>query len=467
MSWIIMHPSKLQYSLPLFVLCLAATPTLAHEHHEDLSEEELNAPVDAILWIHMFLQAAVWGLLFPIGMVLGMSRSRWHVPLQSVGIVLTTGGYFLGHAHNGRKFLDSVHGTFANVVMFFVAAQLGLGIYLKLHIHERSIRPYIVVLHGIIGKAFPVIGWTQMLFGAIAYMGYCRGGHLGQCLAHYIMGSGFIAYAVLMSILLLVGEGWVRRKGKSPEFYDSLVIMLWGIVNTFTEHRGSTWSVKDMQHTVLGVLWWTGGMLGLFLSRNGQRNVIPAVIIVITGWAFGGHAQALMFSTMVHTVFGHTLALAGIARVIEVCFVAHKDTTPSLWGDDADDVTPRGTPTTNGVSPLRAFRYLPPFFLVAGGLLFMSATDEETRFVNGTGMDHVTYILIMFSIGFFMYTLILCLIHLYPNSGRNATDRFTTMNGDAIEMYPAANGRPKWYAPVPTSSGEPEEARHIIGDEDD
>jgi hypothetical protein len=35
-------------------------------------------------------------------------------------------------------------------------------------------------------------------------------------------------------------------------------------------------------------------------------------------------------------------------------------------------------------------------FLVAGGLLFMSATDEETKFVNGTGMDHVTYILIMF-----------------------------------------------------------------------
>lgn len=42
------------------------------------------------------------------------------------------------------------------------------------------------------------------------------------------------------------------------------------------------------------------------------------------------------------------------------------------------------------------------------------------------------------------------------------------MNGDAIEMHPTANGRPKWYAPVPTSSGEPEEeARHIIGDEDD
>ena len=104
-----------------------------------------------------------------------------------MGFALTIGGYFLGHMHGGRKFRESAHGTFASVVMAFVAVQLALGIYLKLHIHERSIRPYAVILHGIVGRAYPIIGWTQMLFGAIAYMGYCRDGNLGQCLAHYIM----------------------------------------------------------------------------------------------------------------------------------------------------------------------------------------------------------------------------------------------------------------------------------------
>ena len=59
-----------------------ALPALAHEHHEELTEEETGAPVDSILWIHIFLQIAVWGILFPTGMVLGMARSRWHVPLQ-------------------------------------------------------------------------------------------------------------------------------------------------------------------------------------------------------------------------------------------------------------------------------------------------------------------------------------------------------------------------------------------------
>lgn len=75
----------------------------------------------------------------------------------------------------------------ANIMLIPIALQLALGIYLKLHIHERSIRPYAVVMHGIVGKAYPVIGWAQMLFGAITFRGYCRGGHLGQCLAHYIM----------------------------------------------------------------------------------------------------------------------------------------------------------------------------------------------------------------------------------------------------------------------------------------
>jgi len=71
-----------RYTLLVLLLCLAATPALAHEHDDEASEEDLNAPVDAILWIHIFLQVTVWGFLFPIGMVLGLSRSRWHVPLQ-------------------------------------------------------------------------------------------------------------------------------------------------------------------------------------------------------------------------------------------------------------------------------------------------------------------------------------------------------------------------------------------------
>ena len=66
---------------PILILSLVQV-TLAHSHKYVLTEEELNLPVDAILWIHIVLQATVWGVIFPIGMVLGLTRSRWHVPLQ-------------------------------------------------------------------------------------------------------------------------------------------------------------------------------------------------------------------------------------------------------------------------------------------------------------------------------------------------------------------------------------------------
>jgi len=456
--------------------CLTSL-VLAHEHHDELSDEEAHAPVDSILWIHIFLQAAVWGVLFPLGMVLGLSRSRWHVPLQATGFALTLGGYILGHSHKGRAFLPSVHGTFAKVLFVPIAAQLALGIYLKLHIHEKSIRPYFVVAHGLLGKAYPILGWTQMLFGIATFRGYCRGGHLGQCLAHYIMGSGFIAYAVLMTIIMLVGEQWMRRSGKSPEFYDSWVITLWGIVNTFTEHHGGSWSVKDMQHTILGVLWWTGGILGIYLSRNNSRNVVPGIIIFLTGWAMSEHAQALMISTKVHAMFGRTLMLAGFTRIMEVVFFV-----PTYASDRSDDDNTSEHTLAEGVSSRsvsskaassRSFRYLTPFLLVAAGLLFMSATDEELEYVKDNEMDHVTYILTILSFAFLLYAFIVLLVNLYSTTGRNASNTTIHAVDDSnIEMV-TPGGRSKWYSRVPSRGG-PGRAQnrnhsqiHVLGDDED
>lgn len=436
----------------------------AHEHHDELTEEQANAPVDAILWIHMVLQATVWGIIFPIGMILGLTRSRWHVPLQATGFALTIGGYILGHSHKGRQFLPSVHGKFASLLFIPIIAQLSIGIYLKLHVHERTIRPYFVIVHGILGKMYPILGWTQILFGAITFRGYCRGGHLGQCLAHYIMGSGFIAYAVIMAIILLVGEAWVRRSGKSPEFWDSWIITVWGVVNTFTEHHGGDWSAKDMQHTILGVLWWAGGILGIWLSRNNQRNVVPSVIIILTGWAMSEHAQALEISTKVHALFGHTLMLAGVTRIIEICFFSQRQSSEADDDNRSDHTLSGSGPqssTESGSAASRAFRHLPPFLLVSSGLLFMSATDEELKYAHDSGMDHVTYILIMFSMAFLIYTFIVYLIHLYTVSGRNAVKK----TPESLEL-----SNTKWYSRVPNNEvGTPTTAMplHVIGEDDE
>jgi hypothetical protein len=89
----------------------------------------------------------------------------------------------LGHKHGGRSFPETVrdgksvhmisiltlyimvtqaHGVFGNVILIFIITQLVLGVYLRLHIHEKTVRPYVVPFHGIIGKVWPVLGWTQV-----------------------------------------------------------------------------------------------------------------------------------------------------------------------------------------------------------------------------------------------------------------------------------------------------------------
>jgi Protein of unknown function (Ytp1)/Domain of unknown function (DUF2427) len=281
-----------------------------------------------------------------------MIRNRWHVPVQVLGSCLALVGYFLGHAHKGRQFAVSAHGKYAPFLNFGLVIQIVLGIYLKLHLErgfQGRIRPIFVKVHGIAGKVMPVAAWVQMLLGGIASLGFCRGDHLGQCLAHFIMGSAFIGYAIVLMILLLVGQGWLRRTGKSQEFFDSLVIAAWGCVNTFTEHRwGGPWVHNDLQHTSMGIIWWAAGLLGVWLSRgrNGEpkRNLIPALVILMTGWAMSSHPQSMMISTMTHAIFGYTLMAAAIIRIMEISFVL-KD---------------KATLSEDGTAP-NSFQYLTPF----------------------------------------------------------------------------------------------------------
>lgn len=125
----------------------------------------------------------------------GMRRSKSNLDLladasmQSAGFALTVAGFLLGHSHKGRAFYASAHGSFATILYLPIVAQFVLGVYLKMHIHEQSIRPWAVRAHGVLGKSYPILGWVQMLLGAATFRSFCRGGHLGQCLAHYIMVS--------------------------------------------------------------------------------------------------------------------------------------------------------------------------------------------------------------------------------------------------------------------------------------
>lgn len=294
-----------------------------------------------------------------------MTKSRWHVPIQVLATLLALLGYALGHMHGGREFLpDNVHSHFGDWVYFQMFAQIILGVYLRLHLEKgfhARVRPVVRSIHGISGKAFPVVVWIQLIFGGITAQGFCQGDHLGQCLAHFIMGGAFIAYGILLTILMLVGQLWLRRTGRSQEFFDSVVIAAWGCVNTFTEHRwGTAWVKNDWQHTTMGIIWWCAGLAGVWLSRgrdgSPKRNFVPGFVILITGWAMSAHPQELMISAMTHKAFGYTLMAAGVTRIVEVSFVLN----------DKVGITDNGYDT-------HSFQYIPPFVGLPPALNFCTS----------------------------------------------------------------------------------------------
>lgn len=87
-----MRSPKLAGAAVLLWAAIAA----AHDHHMDeipQGEAISPDPIDTILWWHIFAMTASFGVIFPVGMVLGMVRSRWHVPVQIVGTILAFMGW--------------------------------------------------------------------------------------------------------------------------------------------------------------------------------------------------------------------------------------------------------------------------------------------------------------------------------------------------------------------------------------
>ena len=467
------------------LLCWASViaQAAAHGNHAHVpTKQQASEPVDGWLWLHIAMEAGAWAVLFPLAMVLGLVRHRFHVPLSIAAVVISLTGFIFGQHHGGRQFKHTVHGTFAGVLFFLLLAQAACGVYLRLHLawsRERHVRPVVLVIHGVLGRAFPVVGWAQMVFGIATLQSWCEGGHLNQCLAHYIMGSAFTAYSVILLIMMKCAVEWLRRRGCAQEYLDSWVIFIWGMINTFTEHQGGPWTHKDLQHTLMGVVWWAGGAAGVWLSRKGQRSVLPAVIIMLTGWAMSGHKQAVAISTHIHALFGYALMAGGVCRIIEICFVLR----------DA----PSGTvdrPTVPGAwFPVSVFQYLPPFLLVAGGIMFMSATDEEMRWADAKGIDYVTWGLIDFSVAFLLFLWFNILIDTYVGYGgryglsgerpkepqhffsySNIEQGLSTNNDvvamESFDVPEHAPSQPSQQPPPPPRLYAPPPTTHILEDQD-
>jgi hypothetical protein len=110
------------------------------------------------------------------------------------------------------------------------------------------------------------------------------------------------------------------------------------------------------------------------------------------------HAQALMISTKVHATFGHTLMLAGVSRIIEICFVPTKFATDILEGDANSEHTLADSGLGSGyaasgeagkATAARAFRHLPPFVCLCRLYGFSVLTNDSDSCLLLLGIQNI------------------------------------------------------------------------------
>lgn len=273
---------------------------------------------------------------------------------------------------------------------------------------------YTTVSRGLVPLAFVIV------YVAIAiYTGSCRRGYKNVCLAHGIKGAIFFWYGVLTFARYLgaFGEyGWAwnkrptpensthsraafwRRNMPSAEFVESLVIFLYGISNTWLERLGAKpgdpYTIKQIQHISIAVMFWFIGLIGMALESNKVRNILgyavvhthpaatparanedeveaqaqppsyvqsfnpfPSLVIGVTGVAMAAHHQDYVYEVQIHILWGEMLAAFAFFRWLTYFF---------MWLRPPVSTLPSRPPT----------EALASFALCCGGLLFMLSNEE-------------------------------------------------------------------------------------------
>jgi len=357
-----------------------------------------NAPAyDVILWLHAGIMSTAF-ILFAFGSVVGMTKKRGlHIALQAIGLGLVPLGLVLPSFHKSLHLPQHIpHRYLGWAIVILLAGQAALGLMRQSRWTKRA--------HSILGPAFLVLFPAQIELGVISITQTCyqRGYHTGQCVAHFVMGSAFIYYGFFISMRWFGLLKWLQRP---DSFYDSIIILTWGFVNSLTEHPwGQNWNHGDIQHTSMGVLWLTSGGLSMLislhpsLSRINDFNFVPSVVFGVTGVAMSLHHQMRPISTTMHAFFGLALLLASMSKAVGLFLRT------------------------------RRLDLFTAFWMVTAGMLFMGSNEEALAYLEDKAMfDASSWMMLMLSASFLIYAFGLLLISMYVNGTNGANDTNATL----------------------------------------
>ncbi|ORX81629.1 hypothetical protein K493DRAFT_93758 [Basidiobolus meristosporus CBS 931.73] len=263
--------------------------------------------------------AASCGFMFPTGVIMGLIRSRWHVPVQLAGAGIATFGLALGFMPGmgspRTHSLSSLHTNIARVLILAFALHGFCGLYIEFYKTTPNFQQVVTNIHKWLGISTSILAYVQMALGSLIYRGVYAKEELEQGSAHF--KASFLVTGAILLLIIRAGNAYMQSLGKSQEYWDSWVMTLWGIFNTFTEHRwGESWSHGDLQHTSLGLVWWFGGMLGLYMTRpNGKsHSILPALVILFTGAAMEMDS-VLHETSKLHRILYHICWSVGVDQL--------------------------------------------------------------------------------------------------------------------------------------------------------
>ncbi|KAJ1919000.1 hypothetical protein H4219_002259 [Mycoemilia scoparia] len=403
----------------LALLALAEV-AYGHEHHAAMSDQEAVKdakpipPANWVLFVHIGLMFFAYAILFPLALTLSLARqSSKHIGILWLFTVVSLAGYIFGWVHkNGGNYpRHSAHSNFSWVMLVSLAARSAFG---TLYAHKKGIitdtgfnsakSQRVFHIYNWSCLAHGIFGYMQMIFGVLISWNLCQDRKsLGQCLSHFIRGSGLVFYGCILFLALRLCGPIFKLLQRPIEFYQSLTFFAIGLFTIFTEHNfidpepEEEWSHKDFQHTFIGVLWISGGALGAYLGYKAEshgRNIIPAVVLLITGLAMSNHEQDTVISTKVHSVFGWSLILTGVTQIIEILLLGAK-----IINHDSQVA--------------HSFQYVPPFFMALSGIHLMGATHDQVIMLIYTGVDFATYSMTLASCIFFIFVLLAVLVDIY------------------------------------------------------
>ncbi|KAF1998844.1 hypothetical protein P154DRAFT_621332 [Amniculicola lignicola CBS 123094] len=260
---------------------------------------------------------------------------------------------------------------------------------------ERTLRAARITT-AILCRLILLFGYLSFATGVIVYSGIFQGRSIFNGLAHFIKGSIFLWYGLLMfgrwmGCFAEFGWAWNERPPHnlatrwqfmipSAELLESAVIALYGASNVWLEHLsnpGGEWSPSDLEHVSIAVMFFGGGTLGVLIESkithmhnrgSHPMNPMPAIVIYILGSIMSTHHQSSKVSAMLHMQWGNLFMGFSFARIATYVILYRM---PSKW------YLPQRPPT----------EFISSFCLLTGGIILMLSNRDTFEALEDNSLD--------------------------------------------------------------------------------